>query len=57
MKTELVRCHYCLLSWEGFQTDTCPKCHEHFIEVLARYPSLEERDEEKLNEEFTHATG
>ena len=45
--TKLVRCHYCLLSWEGFESDDCPKCHQHFIDVLATYPALEEKDEEK----------
>ncbi len=42
-KTELVRCHYCLLSWEGLETDDCPRCHEHFLEVLATYPVIEEK--------------
>lgn len=47
-KTELVKCHYCLLTWEGFKTDTCPKCKEHFIEVVASYPSfVEEEDAEE----------
>jgi len=54
-KVTLVRCHYCLLSWEGFETDTCPKCHEHFIEIVARYPSLREENEE--TEEYVNAAG
>ena len=53
-KTELFKCDYCLLTWEGLEFDDCPRCHTHFFHLVARYPTfLEENDEEK----FTNRKG
>ena len=42
--TELQRCSYCVLYFEGIDTDVCPKCHGHFLEVVASYPESRENE-------------
>ncbi len=46
-KIKLIHCEYCRLSFEGMQEDICPRCHHHFLKVVASYPKLEEEDAEK----------
>ena len=45
-KTELFKCDYCMLTWEGIESKECPKCHQHFFHLVARYPTLKETYEE-----------
>lgn len=45
-----VRCDYCRILFEGVVSDTCPRCHSHFVSISSRYPSLKELHEE-TNEE------
>lgn len=45
-KIQLIRCEYCHLMFEGLAEDTCPKCHNHFLTIVAKYPSFTEEDNE-----------
>lgn len=59
-KTELYKCDFCNLLWEGLVTDDCPKCKHHFFHIVARYPSFSEEEqlnEEELNNELINAEG
>lgn len=50
-KTELYRCDFCHILWEGLSTDDCPKCKNHFYHLVARYPSFVEEGNESEDRE------
>jgi hypothetical protein len=43
-----MKCDYCLIIYEGQDSDDCPKCLSHFHSLVARYPSF--NDEEIYDE-------